>query len=126
MELWQLRGIGMRNILFKGKKIDNGEWIYGDLFTIGNKKYIHPQSNVDFVSKTEITKMNEVDPDTVCQWTGLIALDHNKVWENDIVIQQDGKYYETVEYIQQGYYPWALEDCKVVGNIFDNPELLEE
>ena len=137
-----------REILFRGKRIDNGEWLEGYYvnygFTGKEKCYIVPSYASDLYSF-------EVDPSTVCQYTGLTDKNGKKIFENDIVyfedaendaegyhdnvfmnvgeiVYADGQYYitnrETVDMDDLLYGDDKLE-CEVKGNIFDNPELLE-
>ena len=113
----------MREILFRGKRIDNGEWVYGDLVHIGNKSYI----------------THCVDPDTVGQYTGLTA-NGDRIFEGDIV----KGFYKPTDKLVCGSVKYenhlarmlilnrgvcaGLSHChhvEVIGNIHDNPELME-
>lgn len=131
----------MREILFKAKRIDNGEWVKGavlfhdtDATTIFNQ-HMGDGSLQGF----------EVNPSTICQCTGLKDKNGKKIWENDILMAHlDESYpedttYETVEWGVAGWVTheanstdreyldkFDLEHFEVVGNIFDNPELLQE
>ena len=130
----------MREILFKGKKKDNGEWIEGYLLDGGM-----PGEKRIFIGKLVIGKwtimadeFDEVDPDTICEYTGLTDKNGKKIWENDIVELPDEEGYFTCEweedaarFVMNGdgltvnfdnYWSYQTE---VAGNIFDNPELLE-
>lgn len=137
----------MREILFKGKKKDNGEWIEGYLLDGGM-----PGEKRIFIGKLVIGKwtvmadeFDEVDPDTICEYTGLTDKNGKKIWENDILMSHlDESYpedvtYETVEWNFAGWVgnetdstdrkyldEFDLEYFEVVGNIFDNPELVKE
>ena len=137
----------MREILFRGKRTDNGEWVEG--------YYIHHptavcigESNpsciwVPAVDPDDNTKIFEVFPKTVGQFTGLTDKTGRKIFEGDIIEITD-----TFNVIISGVVYWCdyafwvdcsspddddgfyslghLEDCvEVIGNIFDNPELLE-
>lgn len=128
--------------LFRAKRIDNGEWVEGCLVIVESRederKYrIQPIKSAQLYACP-------VDPSTICQCTGLEDKNGKTIWENDICIIRDGTLDE-----EDGYFrlDWELDramfefegtglcvnfdniygrDCEVVGNIFDNPELLEQ
>lgn len=122
--------------LYRGKRIDNGEWVEGYLYGIWERRYIL------WGMTNDIPNMVEVDPETVCQCTGLKDKNGKLIWENDIVNCPDA---ECCGYIgwnesEAGFYLNVLledggfeeehiydyQDCmEVIGNTFDNPELLE-
>lgn len=133
----------MREILFKAKAC-NGKWVEGLLANKDNKWYISNKAGQPFAF--------EVRPDTICQYTGLTDKNGRKIWENDIVKYhfgdavapiRFGEYQSCFDSIQTGhvgfYVDWdskkALRkdlgywvnmiDCNVIGNVFDNPELLK-
>ena len=141
-----------REILFKAKRIDNGEWVEGNLITNErneNQKYI----GYIFDERNGVIEdfdLVEVIPDTLCQFTGLTDKNGKKIWENDIVEcnkrKEECGLYKVIwrkEYADFGVvsisntcigqYPIGFSygktlhgrDYKSVGNIFDNPELLE-
>lgn len=144
----------MREILFKAKTTVNevGEfnnvWVEGDLITSNGKYYIHPKNNAVSVSgeSGKIIVMHEVDPNTLSQYTGLCDKNGKKIFENDIVTSGSDstgrKYYSAVYYDEfncsccNGVYGWTFsegygdireyKEYEVVGNIFDNADLLKE
>lgn len=125
----------MREILFRGKRIDNGEWIYGDVVQFP----IH--GIVRIVEQEPSYKDAEVDLDTVGQYTGLTDKNGKKIFEGDIVKVSHGgsTYYAKIEW-DDGSFWVANHDIQmpnyisevsktyleIIGNIHDNPELLEE
>ena len=124
----------MREILFKAKRIDNGEWVEGWLFKTQEHTYIayDRQFNDDlFLSPQNI--FIAVDENTICQYTGLTDKNGNKIWENDIVdIQHYASKAHKIKWGYGGFYVGINgllchynTVCEVIGNIFDNPELLK-
>ncbi len=134
--------------LFRGKRIDNGEYVIGNRIDDGvtGQVFIHVVGN----SVNESDKVGEegclqfvafeVAPSTICQCTGLKDKNGKLVWENDIVEYRDcttERYvvaYENdkacFEYQQYGcsimnFDEMSSVEVEVVGNVFDNPELLE-
>lgn len=126
----------MRTIKFRGKGRIAGNWFYGNLY-------------IDMYGRTHIFSLEvgalEVKPETIGQFTGLYDCNGNKIYEGDILKWEkdclmyvvkfwDGMFYASVEECNDGIFGgfplYALtkyEDrkCKIVGNIYDNPELLK-
>lgn len=147
----------MREILFRAKRMDNGEWVESgciiQFLDNGVRSFYMPQFNTkcicthDYVTDDILEFTNcrfyKVDPETVCQYTGLTDNNGKKIWENDICIihssnidEEDG--YFTVEWDDDGarivlngnsltvdFDNFYGHECEVIGNIFDNPDLLE-
>lgn len=128
----------MRKILFRGKRLDNGEWIQGDLVQFP------AHGIVRIVEQEPSYKDAEVDLDTVGQYTGLTDKNGKKIFEGDICrIKEHGDVDLAVISFEHGaFYAtphnanihehtlWDIwyndYDIEVNGNIHDNPELLEE
>lgn len=129
----------MREILFKAKRIDNGEWLEGLVTRIENTFCLIREygSNISY----------ECDVNTLCQYTGLNDKNGNKIWENDVVRYYDElanivkedlvkwnkthasftRLHETRMGLQYLYIDEGIANrCEVIGNIFDNPELMGE
>lgn len=133
----------MREILFKAKRIDNGEWVEGCYVTSDGKSFIC----MDIVEHYCVIALRwfEIDPETLCQFTGICDKNGNRIWENDILMAYlDESYPEDVTYetVEWGVAGWVGHEAnsidrqyldefdtkyyEVVGNTFDNPELLQE
>lgn len=142
--------------LFRGKRINNGEWVIGNRIDDGvtGQVFIHTVGN----SVNESDKVGEegclqfvafeVAPATICQCTGVKDKNGNLIWENDIVAYWDsystesglaeadciGKVVwddETISFqvtnrLSAESYEVLGDECSVIGNVFDNQELLEE
>lgn len=123
--------------LFKAKRISGGEWVVGYIARYGHtgkeKYYIIPSYVSDLYSFL-------IDPSTICQCTGLKDKNGKLIWENNIVVCHDFTEEKYViawkqdeacfEYQQYGCSIMNFEqlsgcEVEVIGNTFDNPELLE-
>ena len=135
----------MREILFRAKTNKNGKWVEGLLW---KKKY---NSNNIYISyfpdKDDHEDVFCVNPETVCQYTGLSDRNGTNIFESDIVSISNSEDIGIVKYglydnkhlgfyiewtgachlYRQDIYYWA-KNCliKIVGNIFDNPELIRK
>ena len=118
--------------LFKAKRLDNEEWVSGYLiYTFTGTHYIGAESDhiINLIS------INEVDPSTICQCTGLKDKNGKLIWENDIVVYRDDTEEKYViaweqneacfEYQQYGCSIMNFDELsgyevEIVGNKFDN------
>lgn len=121
--------------LCRGKRIDNGEWVKGN-------RIDSPDGHAAISETSGEWKLYECIPTTICQCTGLKDKNGKLIWENDIVNCTDE---ECCGYIswnesEAGFYfnillegggfeeehIYDYQDCiEIIGNTFDNPELLE-
>lgn len=127
----------MREIKFRGKRLDNGEWIEGDLLRMNDHRFIFPDPAPEGIDKYE------VDPATVGEYTGLKDRNGKEVYEGDVikipetdfnaeiigrVLFDDDAYYIIP---LRGGHLWGLHwslrkhDAKIIGNLHDNLELLK-
>lgn len=116
--------------LFKAKRVDNGEWIVGYLYRLS-------ENNPPFIMLRKYGESYEVDEHTICQCTGLRDKNGKLIWENDIVKINNSKMNALITFRDfeiictipsEKYYKHRLEydtEYEVIGNTFDNPELLE-
>ena len=147
----------MREILYKAKVKDwkqrpkDKQWVYG-YYVCGvdmcNKStHIIFDPTTMFYSHGETDGWEEVDPDTLCQFTGFVDKNNNKIWENDIIKKMDSNalgyhrerickvsfdklgYWKVMTTLGDGYWFGELNlretEFEVIGNKFDNPEPLE-
>lgn len=137
--------------LYRAKRMDNGEWVEGFYFTDNKRHYIITKiidDNNAIYGHMAAFEVFVVNPSTICQCTGLRDRNGKLIWENDIlgfldVLQYDNGYsehycigrviwdeetisFQVTERLFCESYEVLDGDCEVVGNIFDNPELLEE
>lgn len=91
----------MREYLFRGKRKDTGEWVFGDLIVSDGKYYIHPQSNkvTVFADVGRDIVMHEVDPDTVCLYSISVHTEKGEA---------------TMKLINEREWKDSYEDCKAL------------
>ena len=141
----------MREILFHGKRADNGEWVEGDVL---QTRYRSGHIEYQIMPQAPVSSAYPVLPETVGQYTGLTDKNGKKIFEGDIVkthyanaqksdfIEQvvfhNGKFcayfsnqlckqwvnlYDGTEHLPQDKSVY-MDSVEVIGNIHDNPELL--
>lgn len=136
----------MAEILFRGKRIDNGNWIVGQLlrYEDGRARIVESHTDIFCYEKDSSiiqTVAHEVIPDTVGQFTGLTDKNGKKIFEGDIVKAEriyNGLYWTgcvvwwhgcfAIQGIKDSNNVPAIDlfrNYEVIGNIHDNPELLE-
>lgn len=121
----------MKEILFKAKRIDNGKWVYG---------YYMDRHGCEIIEKGTWL-IFDVDENTICQYTGLTDKNGNKIWENDVALRNSsqGLFKGKIIYDKDGslchrefntdfeaLLIGSEKYIEVIGNIFDNPELMKE
>ena len=105
----------MREILFKAKQIDNGEWIEGSLIDLdidsGYCYIVQPYKKASILPIIFLItdRMKLVDPETLFQFTGLCDKNGKKIWENDIIKYHFGEIYAPIKY---GYYQNCFDSQK--------------
>lgn len=138
----------MREILFRGKRIDNGEWVEGNLFIPDRA-----DAPTEICIGTNIVRITfDVIPETVGQYTGLTDKNGTKIFEGDIVVGRHwtSRLSKNPEEFHLWRVDWSeksglitfvdspttkcklsihdfldLSEIEVIGNIHDNPELLK-
>ena len=141
----------MREILFRGKRVSNGEWVYG------NYAFIDIKDEQHFIFQNEAFT-NKVIPETVGQYTGLTDKNDTKIFEGDYWLDTDGDYIVYVVEFRDGQFcfvsygvcgalmPYGYDEdaggfgeiecepfsnfnielVEIEGNIHDNPKILED
>ena len=119
----------MREILFKAKRIDNGEWVEG--------YFVKLLKDMCYIIDKDTFSHYLVDENTLCQYTGMTDKNGCRIWENDVVeIPKEDDYFKVIWSDTEARYEmqsdslvvdfdnyWSYE-IEVIGTKFDNPELL--
>lgn len=143
-----------REIKFRGKRIDNGEWVCGGYaendgkaFIVVRTRYIPDTRDWDAVEYYENNPcyrltMIDVEPDTVGQYIGVDDKNGKEIYEDDIVRSNSGRICKAVWFSSPQYQGWDLKpieaknpppkerelwkDLEVIGNVYENADLLKE
>ena len=126
----------MREILFRGKQSDTGEWVEGFLLKVtidGKSAYLIFGDNFCF-DGSDVKALSHalVDPSTVCQFTGMRDRNGKRVFEGDVVVFRESKY--AVEWVEKYcrfsgrnegtvFAGFSFDRCEVIGNIHESEPL---
>lgn len=127
--------MNIREIKFRGKRLDNGEWIYGNLVIDSDGKRAEIWDYASFKSKNGAFTYKEVDIKTVGQFIGLEDKNKKEIFQGDIFIAGDPEIQYEVKYIGCQFVgnqignkslfgiDFHKEHVEIVGNIHENSEL---
>ena len=136
----------MREIKFKGKRADNGDWVIGSLVMVCDGESLRRYPCIVISFNHDTFDWHEVLPEAVGQFTGLTDKNGKEIFEGDIIMTKspyryfiaykNGAFYAyhcEIKDIEKSPYRWGLlsrsdeldMEAEVIGNIHDNPELIK-
>lgn len=126
--------MGIHEITFRGKRKSDGQWVEGDL----SRCVVVGETHICRVEDNLSTTTHRIDPETVCQYTGLTDKNGRKIFEGDILSHDEvgniKVQFKNSEFLVHGIthnmfstlLSSVYRGCEIIGNIFDNPELIRE
>lgn len=141
----------MREILFRAKRKNWQEFPKEEWWVEGSyhhqTDYYGESCDKHYIIDGTETDMEgyggryEIDPETICQYTGMVDRNGKRIWEDDIVKHEISDTLGTVKWYQEDYVGWCVDDvmideqqftdemwneCEVIGNAFDDKHLLDK
>lgn len=131
----------MRELLYRGKRVDNGEWVYGNF--VETETLDGKSMEYFIIEKQADGSQHKVFPETISEYIGRTGDSGKKIFEGDILDDRDNKPHYVIvfddgcfkvpsisEYKKEDFYTETADEfffsqSNVIGNIYDNPELLE-
>lgn len=130
----------LRDEFYLGKIIPKGKWLKGWYFLNQRKQETEHCLIMPYMNGEKGRAELVIDPDTLCQFTGLRDVNKKPIYQGDIIKDEVGEIYEVCWYDDLAAFiaeivcnkkPFMMMDidpdkCEIIGNVFDNPELLKQ